>query len=79
VSTFFFFFFNSLLKFGNKILDPEYNIYYRKSTKWIALGTFDQAVEDDDECEWGISDGNTRDLHLLIVSLISMLIFHDLR
>jgi hypothetical protein len=55
-------------------LDQDYHIYYRRSTKWIALGRFDQAIEDDDECEWGLSEGNTPELHLLIVSLISMFI-----
>lgn len=58
--------------------DQDYHIYYRKSMKWIALGSFDQAVEDDDECEWGISDENTPELHLLIVSLHSMFTFCDL-
>jgi hypothetical protein len=44
--------------------------------KWIALGSFDQAVQDDDEFEWGLSDDeNTPELHLLIVSLYS--IFHS--
>ena len=42
-------------------VDPEYSIYYCKSAKWIAL-----AVEEDDECEWGVS-GETLELHLLIV------------
>lgn len=54
------------------IHNPEYHIYYRRSTKWIALGRFDQAMQDNDECEWEISDGNTPELHLLIVSLNSM-------
>jgi hypothetical protein len=49
-------------------LDRDCNIYYRKSTKWIALGSFDQAMEEDDDCEWGVSDGTTPELHLLIVS-----------
>ena len=34
-------------------IDQEYNIYYCQSTKWIALGKFDQAIKDDNECEWG--------------------------
>jgi hypothetical protein len=59
----------------NDNLDQDYHIYYRRTTKWIALGSFSQAVQDDDECEWGRSDDNTPELHLLIVSLISMLIF----
>lgn len=49
-------------------LDQDYHIYYRRSTKWIALGSFDQAMQDDDECEWEILDGNIYELHLLIVS-----------
>ena len=47
-------------------IDPEYSIYYRKSTKWIALGNYIQVVEEDNECEWGVS-GETPELHLLIV------------
>lgn len=49
-------------------LDQDYHIYYRRSTKWIALGSFDQAMQDNDECEWEILDGNIYELHLLIVS-----------
>ena len=48
------------------IKSPEFSLYYRKGTKWVALGNFDQAVEDDDECEWGL--GTTPDLHILICS-----------
>ena len=51
-------------------LDQDYHLYYRKSMKWIVLGKFDQAIEDDDEIRWEISDGgDTHELHLLIVSL----------
>ncbi|KAF8799540.1 hypothetical protein BYT27DRAFT_7263843 [Phlegmacium glaucopus] len=50
------------------IQDQQYHIYYRRSTKWIALGQFDQALEDDDECEWQMSDKQTPELHLLISS-----------
>lgn len=64
--------------FKLEFLDEDNHIYYRKSTKWIALGRFDQAVEDDDECQWGLSDENTPELHILIVCLISMFIFCDL-
>lgn len=46
--------------------------------KWIALGSFEQAVQDDDQCEWGLSDENVPELHLLIVSLHSIFIFHVL-
>ena len=49
----------------NLNLDQEYNIFYRQTSKWIALGTFEQAMKDDDECEWGMSDG-TAGLHLLL-------------
>ena len=49
-------------------LGQDYHIYYCRSTKWIALGSFDQAVWDDDECEWEILDGNIYELYLLIVS-----------
>ncbi|KAF8808432.1 hypothetical protein BYT27DRAFT_7255550 [Phlegmacium glaucopus] len=34
----------------------------------IALGQFDQALEDDDECEWQMSNKQTPELHLLISS-----------
>ena len=57
-----FFFYTEIL------LDEDYHIYYRRGTKWIALGKFDQAIEDDDECEWEILEGNNYELHLLIVS-----------
>lgn len=51
-------------------LDQDYHLYYRKSMKWIVLGKFDQAIEDDDEIRWEMSDGgDTHELHLLIVSL----------
>ena len=30
-------------------LGQDYHIYYHRSTKWIALGSFDQAIWDDDE------------------------------
>jgi hypothetical protein len=51
-------------------LDQDYHLYYRKSMKWIVLGTYDQAIEDDDEIRWEMSDGgDTHELHLLIVSL----------
>jgi hypothetical protein len=51
-------------------LDKDYHLYYRKSMKWIVLGTYDQAIEDDDEIRWEMSDGgDTHELHLLIVSL----------
>jgi hypothetical protein len=56
-------------------LDEELLIYYRRSTNWIALGRFDQAMEDDDECEWQMSDNRTHELHLLLVSLSSELCF----
>lgn len=56
-------------------LDKDLHIYYRRSTKWIALGQFDQAMEDDDECEWQMSDDQTHELHLLLVSLGSELCF----
>ena len=62
-------------------LDPDCHIYLRKSTKWIALGSFDQAVDDDDDCEWGVSEEDTPELHLLIVSLLSIFkfrTFHNL-
>jgi len=62
----------------NKTLDQEYHIYYRRSTKWIALGQFDQAMKDDDECEWQMSDQQTPELHLLIVSSNSEFKFWDL-
>jgi hypothetical protein len=52
----------------NLHLDEEYHIYYRRGTKWIALGTFQQAMKDDDECEWDMSDDGIPQLHLLIVS-----------
>ena len=42
---------------------------------WIALGQFDQAMIDDDECEWQISENQTHELHLLVVSLCSKLCF----
>ena len=58
------------LKLLDLNLDQEYNIYYYQSTKWIALGKFDQVIMDDDECEWEIFDG-TPELHLLFVSLNS--------
>lgn len=54
----------------NLNLDQEYNIYYRRLTKWVALGKFDQAMKDDDEVEWEMLDG-TPELHLLMVSLNS--------
>ena len=63
-----------IFKILNLNLDQEYNIFYRRTSKWIALGTFEQAMKDDDECEWGMSDG-TAELHLLIVSLKSGFIF----
>ncbi|KAF8799876.1 hypothetical protein BYT27DRAFT_6849332 [Phlegmacium glaucopus] len=50
------------------IQDQEYHIYYRRSTEWIALGQLDQAIKDDDECEWQMSDNQTPELHLLISS-----------
>jgi hypothetical protein len=53
------------LKFNS---DPGYSIYYRKSMKWIALGSFDHVIEEDDDCEWGRS-GATPELHLLIVRI----------
>ena len=67
-----------LISLLNPNLDQEYHIYYRRSTKWIALGRFDQAIQDDDECEWGISNENIPELHLLIVSLNCKFIFCDL-
>jgi hypothetical protein len=63
-----FYFLNCFLNFN---LDEGYNLYLYRSTKWIALGRFDQAMQDDDECEWEILDGNVHELHLLIVSLNS--------
>ena len=69
-----FFFKLYLFKILNLNLDQENSIYYRQSTSWIALGTFDQAMKDDDECEWEIVDG-THELHLLIVSLNYRFIF----
>jgi hypothetical protein len=65
--------FSSKLKFK---IDPDYSIYYRKSTKWIALGNFKDAVEGDDECEWGVS-GKTPEIHLLIVSIHLVFTFHQ--
>ena len=61
-----------LLKLLDLNSDQEYiyNIYYCPSTKWIALGKFDQAIMDDDECEWEIFDG-TPELHRLFISLNS--------
>jgi hypothetical protein len=56
-------------------LDEDYHIYCRRSTKWIAIGKFDQAMEDDDECEWQMSENQTHELHLLVVSLSSQLCF----
>jgi hypothetical protein len=56
-------------------LDEDFRIYYRRSTMWIALGQFDQAMEDDDECEWQMSDNQTHELHLLLVSPSSKLRF----
>lgn len=71
-----FYIFNSFnLKFN---LDPDFTIYYRKSSKWIALGSFDQAVKDNDESEWGVSEDDIPELHLLIVSLHSMVAFNIL-
>ena len=32
-------------------LGQDYHHYYCRSTKWIALGSIDQAKQDDDECE----------------------------
>ena len=49
-------------------LGGDFHIYYHKSTKWIALGQFNQAM-DDDECEWQMSDNETHELHLPLVSL----------
>jgi hypothetical protein len=51
-------------------LDEEFRIYRRRSTMWIALGQFNQAISDDDECDWQLSENRTHELHLLIVSLI---------
>lgn len=59
-------------------LDEDYHIYYRRKTKWIALGTFEQAKLDDNECEWEFSKENTPELHLLIVSLMSTFIICNL-
>ena len=51
-------------------LDKDYHLYYRKSMKWIVLGTYDQAIEDNDDIRWEMSDrGDTHELHVLIVSL----------
>ena len=50
------------------IQSSDYHIYYRRATKWIALGRFDYAVQDDDDCEWVMSSENIPELHLLIVS-----------
>lgn len=50
-------------------LDEDYHIYRRRSTKWIALGKFEQAMDDDDECEWQMSETQIHELHLLVVSL----------
>jgi hypothetical protein len=63
-----------ILKFNP---DPDYSIYYRKSLKWIALGSFDHAIEEDDDCYWGTS-GATPELHLLIVRAFLLLSFHQL-
>jgi hypothetical protein len=52
----------------NSHSDQDYNIYYRQGMKWIALGKFEQAMKDDDECEWQMSDDGTPELHILIVS-----------
>ena len=49
-------------------LDEEYHLYLRESNEWIALGQFDQAIEDDDECKWQMSENNTPEIHLLVVS-----------
>lgn len=56
-------------------LEEEFHIYFRKSTKWIALGQFNQAIDDNDECEWQISEDQTHELHLLVVSLCFKLYF----
>jgi hypothetical protein len=57
-------------------LDQDYHLYYRNSMKWIVLGTYDQAIEDDDEIRWDMSvGGDTHELHLLIVSLWPVFIF----
>ena len=37
-------------------LDKDFNLYYHRSTMYIALGHFDQVMEDDDECEWQMSE-----------------------
>ena len=64
-----------LFKILTSSLDEDCHIYCRRSTKWIAIGKFDQAMEDDDECEWQISEKQTHELHLLVVSLSSQLCF----
>jgi hypothetical protein len=56
-------------------LEEEFRIYCRRSTKWIALGQFDQAMDDNDECEWQMSGDQTHELHLLVVSLSFKLCF----
>ena len=56
-------------------LDEGFCIYARRSTKWISLGQFDQALDDDDGCEWQMSEDQTHELYLLIVSLSSKLCF----
>jgi hypothetical protein len=55
---------------SERVLDQEYFLYYRRSSKWVALGRYVQAMEDDDECLWEMSDEKIPELHLLIVSLI---------
>jgi hypothetical protein len=57
-----------LISLLNPNLGQDYQIYYCRSTKWISLGRYDQAVLDDDECEWGLSEDDIPELHLLIVS-----------